>query len=115
VRRRPISSVLRLPRGGWRAALATLQVLAERSASKATSAAACIEAFRSCLQALNAAHTALIAGNWDWVSLASLTKTALATYLGVGDRIRLDVRDLRLNPSWRICPFLCSSSRSMLR
>jgi PAS domain S-box-containing protein len=81
---------------------AVVQVLAERSASKATSAAASLEAFRSRLQALNAAHTALIAENWDWVSLASLTQTALAPYLGVGDRIRLDVRDLRLNPDFAL-------------
>jgi PAS domain S-box-containing protein len=81
---------------------AVVQVLAERSASKATSAAECIEAFRSRLQALNAAHTALIAGNWDWVSLASLTQSALGPYLGVGDRIRLDVRDLRLNPDFAL-------------
>ena len=39
---------------------AVVQVLAERSASKATSAAECIEAFRGRLQALNAAHNALI-------------------------------------------------------
>jgi PAS domain S-box-containing protein len=81
---------------------AVVQVLAERSASKATSAAASLEAFRSRLQALNAAHTALIAENWDWVSLASLTQTALGPYLGVGDRIRLDVRDLRLNPDFAL-------------
>ena len=81
---------------------AVVQVLAERSASKATSAAECIEAFRSRLQALNAAHTALIAGNWNWVSLASLAQTALGPYLGVGDRIRLDVRDLRLNPDFAL-------------
>jgi PAS domain S-box-containing protein len=36
---------------------AVVQVLAERSASEATSAAECIEAFRSRLQALNAAHS----------------------------------------------------------
>ena len=82
--------------------LAVVQVLAERSASKATSAAECIEAFRSRLQALNAAHTTLIAGNWNWVSLASLSQTALGPYLGVGDRIRLDVRDLRLNPDFAL-------------
>lgn len=81
---------------------AVVQVLAERSASKATSAAECIEAFRSRLQALNAAHTTLIAGNWNWVSLASLSQTALGPYLGVGDRIRLDVRDLRLNPDFAL-------------
>jgi two-component sensor histidine kinase len=81
---------------------AVVQVLADRSASKATSAAECIEAFRSRLQALNAAHTALIEGNWNWVSLASLTQTALGPYLGASDRIRLDVRDLRLNPDFAL-------------
>jgi two-component sensor histidine kinase len=35
---------------------AVVQVLAERSASKTTSAAVCIEAFRGRLHALNAAH-----------------------------------------------------------
>jgi two-component sensor histidine kinase len=81
---------------------AVVQVLAERSASKAASAAECIEAFRSRLQALNVAHTALIEGNWNWVSLAYLTQTALAPYLGASDRIRLDVRDLRLNPDFAL-------------
>ena len=81
---------------------AVVQVLAERSASKATSAAECIEAFRSRLQALSAAHTALIAGDWNWVSLASLAQTALGPYLGVSDRIRLDVQDLRLNPDFAL-------------
>jgi PAS domain S-box-containing protein len=81
---------------------AVVQVLAERSASKATSAAECIEAFRSRLQALNAAHTALIEGDWNWVSLASLTQTALGPYLGARDRIRLDVRDVRLDPDFAL-------------
>jgi PAS domain S-box-containing protein len=81
---------------------AVVQVLAERSASKASSAAECLEAFRSRLHALNAAHTALIAADWNWVSLASLAQTTLAPYLGVGDRIRLDVRDLRLNPDFAL-------------
>ena len=56
---------------------AVVQVLAERSASKATSAAECIEAFCGRLQALNAAHSALIAESWSWASLASLVETAL--------------------------------------
>jgi two-component sensor histidine kinase len=77
---------------------AVVQVLAERSASKATSAAECLEAFRGRLQALNVAHTALIAGDWNWASLAPLVQTALEPYLGEGDRIRLDVEDLRLKP-----------------
>jgi PAS domain S-box-containing protein len=81
---------------------AVVQVLAERSASKATSAAECIQAFRGRLQALNVAHTALIAGDWSWASLASLVRTALEPYLGEGDRIRLDVEDLRLNPDFAV-------------
>jgi PAS domain S-box-containing protein len=81
---------------------AVVQVLAERSASKATSAAECIEAFRGRLQALNLAHNALIAENWNWASLASLVQTALEPYLGDGDRIRLDVEDLRLNPEFAL-------------
>jgi two-component sensor histidine kinase len=81
---------------------AVVQVLAERSASKATSATECIEAFRSRLQALSAAHNALIAENWNWASLASLVQTALEPYLSAGDRIRLDVRDLRLNPDFAL-------------
>jgi two-component system, chemotaxis family, CheB/CheR fusion protein len=81
---------------------AVVQVLAERSAAKATSAAECIEAFRGRLQALNAAHNALIAGDWNWASLASLVQTALEPYLREGDRIRLDVDDLRLNPEFAL-------------
>ena len=83
---------------------AVVHVLAERSASKATSAAECLEAFRGRLQALNVAHTALIAGDWNWASLASLVQTALEPYLGDGDRIRirLDVQDLRLNPDFAV-------------
>jgi two-component system, chemotaxis family, CheB/CheR fusion protein len=81
---------------------AVVQVLAERSASKATSAAECIEAFRGRLQALNLAHNALIAENWNWASLASLVQTALEPYLSEGDRIRLDVEDLRLNPEFAL-------------
>jgi PAS domain S-box-containing protein len=81
---------------------AVVQVLAERSASKATSAADCVEAFRSRLQALSAAHTALIEGDWNWVSLASPTQTTLGPYLGARDRIRLVVRDVRLNPDFAL-------------
>jgi PAS domain S-box-containing protein len=81
---------------------AVVQVLAERSASKAISAAECIEAFRGRLQALNAAHNALIAGSWNWASLASLVRTALEPYVGDGDRIRLDVEDLQLNPDFAL-------------
>jgi len=81
---------------------AVVQILAERSASKATSAAECIEAFRGRLQALNLAHTALIAGDWNWASLASLVETALEPYVGEGDRIRLDLQDLRLNPGFAV-------------
>jgi two-component system, chemotaxis family, CheB/CheR fusion protein len=77
---------------------AVVQVLAERSASQATSAAECLEAFRGRLQALSAAHNALIAANWNWASLASLVQTALEPYAGDRHRISLDVQDLRLNP-----------------
>jgi PAS domain S-box-containing protein len=79
--------------------LAVVQVLSERSAARATSVAECIEAFRGRLQALSAAHNALIAGDWNWASLASLVQTALEPYLGEADRIRLDVQDLRLDPT----------------
>jgi two-component system CheB/CheR fusion protein len=81
---------------------AVVQVLAERSASKAASAAECIEAFQARLQALSAAHNALIAENWNWASLASLVETALEPYLPEGDRIRLDVQDLRLTPDFAL-------------
>jgi two-component system CheB/CheR fusion protein len=81
---------------------AVVQVLAERSASKATSAAECIQAFRARLQALSVAHNALIAENWNWASLASLVEIALEPYLPEGDRIRLDVQDLRLNPDFAL-------------
>jgi PAS domain S-box-containing protein len=78
--------------------LSVVHVLAERSGSKATSVAECIEAFRGRLQALSAAHSALIASNWEGASLASLVQTALEPYLGEGDRIRLALYDLRLDP-----------------
>jgi PAS domain S-box-containing protein len=81
---------------------AVVQVLAERSSSKTTTAAECVEAFRGRLQALSAAHSALIAENWNWASLAGLAQTALKPYLNEGDRIRLDVRDLRLNPDFAL-------------
>jgi PAS domain S-box-containing protein len=81
---------------------AVVQVLAERSAAKATSAAEGLEAFRGRLQALNAAHNALIAGSWNWASLASLVQTALEPYVGDGSRIRLDVQDLQLNPEFAL-------------
>ena len=79
--------------------LAVVQVLAERSAARASSVADSIEAFRGRLQALSAAHDALIAGDWNWASLASLVQTALEPYFGEADRIRLDVQDLRLDPT----------------
>ena len=78
--------------------LTVVQVLAERSASKATSVEECLEAFRGRLRALGTAHSALLAGDWNWVSLASLVRTALEPYLGETDRIGLDIRDLRLEP-----------------
>jgi two-component sensor histidine kinase len=78
--------------------LSVVQVLAERSASKTTSVAAYLEMFRGRLQALGAAHNALIAGNWKWASLASLVQTALEPYVAERDRIHLDVQDLRLDP-----------------
>jgi PAS domain S-box-containing protein len=81
---------------------AVVQVLAERSAARSTSAAECIEAFRGRLQALSAAHKALIAGHWNWASLRSLLQTILAPYLGGGDRIRLDIQELQLNPDFAL-------------
>jgi two-component system CheB/CheR fusion protein len=81
---------------------AVVQVLAERSASKATTAAECIQAFRGRLQALSAAHNALIAGEWNWASLASLVRTALEPYMGEGAGIRLDLEDLQLNPQFAL-------------
>jgi PAS domain S-box-containing protein len=78
--------------------LAVVQVLAEHSGSKATSVEECLAAFRGRLQALSAAHNILLASDWKWASLTSLVRTALEPYLGDGDRIRLDVRDLGLEP-----------------
>ena len=78
--------------------LAVIQVLADRSGARATSVAEYTEAFRGRLQALSAAHNALTASNWKWASLASLVQTALEPYLGDGDRIHLDIHDLRLDP-----------------
>jgi PAS domain S-box-containing protein len=82
--------------------VAVVQVLAERSASKATSAAEWIDAFRGRLRALNAAHSALIAAHWNWASLPSLVRTTLEPYMGEGDRIRLEVQDLQLNPNFAL-------------
>jgi PAS domain S-box-containing protein len=78
--------------------LAVVGVLAERSCANATSVTACLETFRGRLQALGAAHNALVAGNWSWASLAALVKTALEPYMGEDDRIRLDIQDLRIKP-----------------
>jgi PAS domain S-box-containing protein len=78
--------------------LAVVGVLADRSCANATSIAGCLETFRGRLQALGAAHNALIAGNWTWASLAALVQTTLEPYVGDDDRIRLDVQDLRITP-----------------
>jgi PAS domain S-box-containing protein len=78
--------------------LAVVQVLAKRSAANATSVAECMEAFRGRLQALAAAHNALTASDWTGASLASLIQTTLEPYRGEGDRISLDVQDLRIDP-----------------
>ena len=78
--------------------LAVVQVLAERSGSKATSVDECLKAFRGRLQALSGAHNALLIGDWKWASLASLVQTALEPYLGDSDRIHLDIPDLQLKP-----------------
>ncbi len=78
--------------------LAVVQVLAERSGSRATSVDQCLEAFRGRLQALSAAHNALLASDWKLVSLASLVQTTLEPYLADGDRLRLDIQDLPLEP-----------------
>jgi PAS domain S-box-containing protein len=76
--------------------LAVVQFLADRSGVNASSVEACLDAFRGRLQALGAAHSVLLADDWKWASLASLVRTTLEPYLGDGDRVRLDVRDLRL-------------------
>jgi PAS domain S-box-containing protein len=78
--------------------LAVVGVLAERSCSNARSVAACLEVFRGRLQALAAAHNALITGDWTWASLPTLVQTALEPYIGDDDRIRLDIQDLRITP-----------------
>ncbi len=84
--------------------LAVVQVLAERSGSRATSVDECLEAFRGRLQAVSAAHNALLAGNWKCASLTSLVRTALEPYLGDNDRIRLDIRELGLEPEAAFTP-----------
>jgi PAS domain S-box-containing protein len=78
--------------------LTVVQILAERSGARATSVEACLEAFRGRLQALSAAHGVLLAGDWKGASLSSLVRTSLEPYLGEGDRVHLDIRDLRLEP-----------------
>ena len=78
--------------------LAVVQALAERSGAKATSVAECIESFRGRLRALSSAHDALVASEWRGASLASLLHTALKPYLGDDARVRLEVRDMPLDP-----------------
>jgi two-component system, chemotaxis family, CheB/CheR fusion protein len=78
--------------------LAVVRVLAEHSAARTTSVAECMEAFRGRLQALAAAHNALIASDWTGASLTALIQATLEPYRGEGDRIDLDVQDLQLDP-----------------
>jgi PAS domain S-box-containing protein len=78
--------------------LSVVQVLAERSCANATSVAACLERFRGRLQALGAAHTALVAGNWNSASLTALVQATLEPYVAEHDRIHRNVQDLPLDP-----------------
>ena len=50
-------------------------------------------------RALAAAHNTLIAGDWNRASLTSPSTPPSSLTCGEGDRIRLDVEDLRLNPA----------------
>jgi two-component system, chemotaxis family, CheB/CheR fusion protein len=78
--------------------LAVVGVLAERSCAKATSVGACLETFRGRLRALGAAQNALIAGDSASASLTALVQTALDPHMGEDDRVRLDIRDVRIKP-----------------
>ena len=79
--------------------LSVVQVLASPSRAKAASVAEYVQTFQGRIRALSAAHSALIAGQGNWASLARLVQTTLGPYLGEADRIRLDVQDLRLSPA----------------
>jgi PAS domain S-box-containing protein len=74
--------------------LTVIGALAERTGDRATSVGEFLEAFRGRVQALNAAQTALIAGDWQSASLAALVHAALEPYLVDGSRIHVDVTDL---------------------
>jgi PAS domain S-box-containing protein len=78
--------------------LAVVQVLAERTGDKATSAADFIEAFRGRIQALSSAHQALMARDWHDAGLVEIVEAAVAPYLDSHARISLNIQDLALKP-----------------
>ena len=82
--------------------LTVIGVLAERTGDRATSVEQFLEAFRGRLQALNSAHAALIAGDWQGASLAALVHGALEPYLVDGGRIHLDVQDLPIRSEFAL-------------
>jgi PAS domain S-box-containing protein len=79
--------------------LSVVHVLASPSRAKAAPFAEYIQMFQGRIRALSAAHSALIAGQWEWASLTRLVQNTLGPYLGEADRIRLDVQDRRLTPA----------------
>jgi PAS domain S-box-containing protein len=82
--------------------LTVIGVLAERTGDRATSVEQFLDAFRGRIQALNAAQAALIAGDWQSVSLAALVHGALEPYLLDGSRIHLDIEDLPIRSEFAL-------------
>ena len=78
--------------------LTVIQVVADRTADRATSIDQFLNAFRGRLQALSSAQGALLASDWRSASVAALVQGALAPYLGENSRIRLDLQDLPISP-----------------
>jgi PAS domain S-box-containing protein len=78
--------------------LTVIQIIAERTADRAASVDAFLDALRGRLQALSSAQGALVASNWRTASLATLVQGALQPYLGDDGRIHLDVEDLAIGP-----------------
>jgi len=78
--------------------LAVVQVLAERTGDKATSATDFIEAFRGRIQALGSAHQALMARDWHDARLVEIVEAAVAPYLDSHARVSLDIPDVALKP-----------------
>jgi PAS domain S-box-containing protein len=78
--------------------LAVVKALVERTGANATSVPGFLEAFSGRIQALGAAHQALIASDWRGARLAEIIEAAVAPYLDEGTRIGREVQDTSLPP-----------------